>query len=281
MHLRHSQLVLPLALATSLSQAYPWKATDFMRIIEDAIVEHEPTQFFPVELMPHQVAVSDLICTGRVLSTNDGRSVEFAIDDLVWGTPPSTNITIKRIISNVSPIPTFRQDHRYLVFAFTNNWWTGKYAMEKGFINLYEYLSPTSRPPDLALYDEYRIMDDWESVIDFEWLDYNGTNFWEATRTFITNFNNLARVRQDPQGAMNLVYETLTNREARMRMPGVVLSKLRKYKYFHYEGGNNYNVELKKKAHPEWKLPDDAWKFYKWLHDDGATPCTTNACPTP
>lgn len=195
-----------------------------------------PLTFLPVEVMPHQVAVSDLICTGRVLSTNDGQSVEFAIDDLVWGTPPSTNITIRRVLSSPCPLETLRPGHKYLVFAFTNDWWgpgiKGQYI---GLNRLADYITPTSRPPDMAVFDDYRIMNDEESVIDFELLDYDGTNYWPATRTFITNFNDITRMRHDRAAAKQLVDDTLTNRANWAAFPHVLHSKLGKYVMFYFD----------------------------------------------
>ncbi len=211
-----------------------------------------PHSFLPVELMPHQVAVSDLVCTGRVLSTNDGRTVDFAIDDLVWGSPPSTNVTLEEVHRRW-PLETLRPGHKYLVFAFTNDWWgTGWQAPNIGFNRLLDYITPTSRPPGGAVFDGYRIMSEKESVIDFDWLDYGGTNYWEATRAFITNFNEVARVRHDPAAAKNLVYDTLTNRESRAALPLVVLSKLRRYSYFYYESDFvKYIKDHKRKAESE------------------------------
>ena len=56
-----------------------------------------------LSIFPHSLCNSDFICTGTPTSTNDGHSAEFAVDEILWGSSPSTNITI-RYLSNLKNV---------------------------------------------------------------------------------------------------------------------------------------------------------------------------------
>ncbi len=51
-------------------------------------------------IFPHSLCISDFIGTGTPTSTNDGHSIEFAVDEVLWGEAPSTNITVRERMPN-------------------------------------------------------------------------------------------------------------------------------------------------------------------------------------
>ena len=192
-------------------------------------------------LFPHQVAVGDLICTGTVLSTNKGWSAEFAVDEILWGYVASSNITIRRV--DRLPLEEFHIDERYLVVAFTNNWWGD--LRDHAFIRnstryLYDFISPTSRPPDQAVFDDHRICIPRDGVISFDYIVENGTNYWEGTRTFITNFLEIAKFQQDERKAYEWLYNlSHANTNFYRRLPRKIRSELYVYMWMRY-----YNFKL-------------------------------------
>lgn len=231
-------------LAAACAFAYPWKATDFICTNANAIVDYAPGVFEQIEFLPHVIGVCDIICTGEVLSTNDGHSAKLAVDEILWGHLPSTNILIRNVYTHfMNDRISVEPSHRYLVCAFTNNWWGDEFKPneEKAFIALYEYLSPTSRPPDNAVFGDYRLMSDVGSVIDFDLLEYDGTNYWDATRSFITNFVDLARIQNNPAVAHDRIYEITRSRDLLSRLPKVLRSQLRRYKLWYYERGKSWS----------------------------------------
>ena len=197
--------------------------------------------FAVVANFAHQVAVSDLICTGMVVSTNDGRSAEFVVDEVLWGQVATSNITIRRVEEwqdweNPSNSDFFSKLGRHLLLAYTNNWWTGRSVHALSVINLYDYITPTSRPPDHAVFDDYRVLDIWNGLVSFDdWIIVGGTNYWEGTRTFITNFNDIARIQHDELKAYEWFYNFPCNTNMLKILPSRVKRRLLSYKYFRYD----------------------------------------------
>ena len=74
-------LTATLVLARLGSQATPLVCTD------------HPDE---LTIFPHSLCIADFICTGTPTSTNGGYSAEFAVDEILWGSAPSTNVTIRR-----------------------------------------------------------------------------------------------------------------------------------------------------------------------------------------
>ena len=202
--------------------------------------------FVVVKNFAHQIAVSDLICTGTVVSTNDGRSAEFVVDEVLWGQAASSNITIRRVgewqeWENPWTSIFFNRLGRHLVLAYTNNWWSksaswDSYCSRESVINLYDYITPTSRPPDHAVFDDYRVLDIPNSMISFDDLVITGgTNYWEGLRTFITNFNDIARIQHDELKAYEWFYNLNSNTNMLKILPPKIMRGLWGYKMFRYD----------------------------------------------
>ena len=200
-----------------------------------------PEPYDVVANFAHQVAVSDLICTGTVVSTNDGRSAEFVVDEVLWGQAASSNITIRRVgkwqdWENPSNSDFFSKLGRHLLLAYTNNWWTGRSVHALSVINLYDYITPTSRPPDHAVFDDYRVLDIWNGLVSFDdWIIVGGTNYWEGTRTFITNFNDIARIQHDELKAYEWFYNLNSNTNMLKILPPKIKRGLWGYKWLRYD----------------------------------------------
>ena len=230
-------LIGGLSLCVCGTLAFPFDSYVLVPTNECWIYEHDPYFFRPLRLLPHQTGVCDLICTGQVLSTNDGHSAEVAVDEVVWGSAATSNITVRHVYyGRPGDKLLFKNGHRYLLFAFTNNWWTNKRNPDvSAFHSLYEYLPPTQRPQNNAVFSDYRLMDPLACAIDFSLIDYDGTNHWDATRTFITNFTYIARQRHDLGAARDMIYETLAKQELREPLPRFLRANLRHYKYLYFE----------------------------------------------
>ncbi len=230
-------LICGLSLCVCGALAFPFNPYVLVPTNECWIYEHNPYVFRPLRLLPHQAGVCDLICTGRVLSTNDGHSAEVAVDEVVWGSVATSNISVRHIYyGSAGDELLFKNEHRYLLFAFTNNWWTNKRNPEvSAFHSLYEYLPPTQRPQNNAVFSDYRLMDPLDCAIDFNLIDYDGTNHWPATRAFITNFTYIARQRHDLGAARDLIYDTLARRELWEPLPRFFVRNLSYYKKWHFE----------------------------------------------
>ena len=179
----------------------------------DALVDNDPSLYEQIERFPHQVAVGDFIGTGTVLATNDGYSATLAVGEVIWGQATSSNITVQCVDKKT---PTeFNLGGNYLVLAYTNDWWAGAYTNDLDdwtyededitLLNLYDYNTPTSRPPSLAVFNDYRILRPRCSAISFDWINEGGTNYWDATRTFITNFIDIAKVQNSDEQAYKYI----------------------------------------------------------------------------
>ena len=217
--------------------AFPFNPYDIVSTNEEGIVDYDLYVFRQLCLTPHQAGVCDLICTGQVLSTNDGHSAEVAVDEVVWGCAATSNITVRNVYcESAGDELFFKNGRRYLIFAFTNNWWTNTRDPDvSAFHSLYEYLPPTRRPQNNAVFNDYRLMDPWECAIEFSRIDYDGTNRWPATRTFITNFTYIARQRHDLRAARDLIYDTLARRELWEPLPRFFVRSLSFYKDLYFE----------------------------------------------
>ncbi len=191
-----------------------------------------PLDMLTISLLPHQAGICDLICAGTVLSTNGEDAAQFAVDDILWGHVNASNINVRSIY----PMDGFEftPNERYLVCAFTNNWWANDnpQASVVGEERLLTYLCATSRPPEGMVFDGYRTMYPRYTVIPFNQINYNGSNYWAATRAFVTNLVDIARIRGDGE----LMRQTITNlvetRGANSGLSPLVLRHLWLYKFF-------------------------------------------------
>ncbi len=192
-------------------------------------------------VFPHLIGIADFICRGTAVSTNDGFSADFAVDEILWGEPPSTtNVLIKNLTPQFGI--SFQPGDKYLICAFTNNWWFGgRENYRQSFITLSHFLPATNRPSSNACFDDYRIIDKSKGVIPLRFIDYGGTNYWEGTRTLITNLINVGRIQCD-EGAVREIVESIVNDRGNSRMlPLFVQRQMILYKYFRYDSENQAN----------------------------------------
>lgn len=182
---------------------------------------------------PHQIGVADIICTGTVLTNND-EFAELSLNEVLWGYAPSSNITVRCL--EIDDKPAFMHNEEYLVFAYTNNWW-GREKLsildiyESSDMYLLDFLAITNRPANNALFSEFRIINSTQSVMRLDDLVVGGTNYWPATRTFITNFIEITRIKHDEAEAYRYV-STFGNLKLRRREK----LKLIRYLYSRYLG---------------------------------------------
>ena len=256
--------ILALGLLSLATIAESWRAL-FYETTPDGH-EIERRDFNTIEQFPHQVAVSDLICTGMVLSTNDGHSAEFAVDEVLWGYAASSNITLRPVFS--FDCLDYLHEGRFLIMAFTNNWWTQQrdYPLfVPSIYYLHDFISPTSRPPDHAVFEDYRLYSRYGSAIPFDKITVGGTNYWEGTRNFITNFLDIAKIHQDERRAYEWFYglRFATNAApVRSRLPPAVWPKLIMYKLLRYDVFNLPPPDkLPKKGEVKEPPPDDLGKW--------------------
>ena len=195
--------------------------------------------------LPHQAGICDVIFTGSVVSTNFNErdpvfpyhelpAAEFAVDDVLWGSVSSSNITV----GSIYPAYGFHfvPNERYLVCAFTNNWWANESRFDTDYERLYHYLSVTSRPPENVVFDDYRTMCPRYTAIPFSRINQNGSNYWPRTRAFVTNLVDIARVRQDEMLMRQTLINVLNNRGANSGLPPYLLRWLWLYKTSRYDG---------------------------------------------
>ena len=182
--------------------------------------------------LPHQAGVCDVIFAGTVVSTNfndktpeypyyELPAAEFAVDDVLWGTVALSNITVRSIY----PADGFHflPQERYLVCAFTNNWWANEGRFDTDYERLYHYLSITSRPPGNVVFDDYRTMCPRYTAIPFSRINQNGSNYWPRTRAFVTNLVDIARIRGDEMLMRQTLINVLDNRGANSGLPPYLL----------------------------------------------------------
>lgn len=173
---------------------------------------------------PALYGVCDLICAGSVVSTNDGMSASFNVEDILWGHAASSNIAIRCLVEGERI--DFTPGSRYLVCVFTNDWW---YPSPRDLdmaedIFPSDYLSPTSLPPSRAIFNDYRIPFYSRAAQKCSSFERGWTNYWGEYRTFITNFTYSARILQDRGKALESIEKFLQdwNRAGRPAVPGTI-----------------------------------------------------------
>ena len=189
-------------------------------------------------VFPHLVGISDFICSGTAVSTNDGFSADFAVDEILWGNPSSpTNVHIRNLTPQFGI--DFLPGEKYLVFAFTNNWWFGgRESYRQSFVSLSHFLPATNRPPSGACFDDYRIIEKHRCAIPFRLINYGGTNYWGGTRTIITNLIDVGRIQCD-EGRVREIIESIIHDENNLRqLPLYVRRQMILYKHFRYDFEN-------------------------------------------
>lgn len=196
-----------------------------------------------LSIFPHSLCNSDFICTGTPTSTNDGHSAEFAVDEILWGASPSTNITIRYFVEPEERYK-FQLGERYLVCAFTNDWWAvgrGKYdPVTYRYYTSYilsQCVTETNRPPDNAVFDCYVVLDNRRSSIPFKEINYGGTNYWDLVRTFTTNIIDIAKHEGDYDKVGNTIMSIIDDPQQFRRFPSPIRRQFRIYKWLFYEFG--------------------------------------------
>ena len=188
-------------------------------------------------IFPHSICIADFICTGTPVSTNDGHSAELAVEEILWGAAPSTNITIRQLIP-VGGNLYFKYGEKYLVCAFTNNWWS--MSREDGFdvdYTLSQCVTATNRPPNNAVFEDYVLMEDDRSVIPFSAINEGGTNYWDVVRTFATNIINIAKREGDDDKVRQAVVSIIDDPQEYLKFPIRIRRHFLLYEWFFYDGG--------------------------------------------
>ena len=189
-------------------------------------------------IFPHSLCIADFICTGTPMSTNDGYSASFAVDEILWGAAPTTNVTVRSYVPMGDGLG-FQLGERYLVCAFTNDWWS---AGPEEYFNYVEYtlskcVMETNRPPNKAVFDAYVLIENRQSAIPFSYINYRGTNHWDAVRTFSTNIIDIAKHKGDDDWVRNEVLSILADPQKRKQFPAPIVRQFILYKMFFYDRG--------------------------------------------
>ena len=203
-------------LSAILSMSFTLYATgDIVCASPGMIIDITPDAVIELSLLPHQAGICDLIfagttINGTIVSNNEVCAADFVVDDVLWGHVNSSNITVRSLPGNyITPLFPFEfiPNERYLVCAFTNNWWANQSDGDMYYQRLCNYLSVTSSPPGKAVFDGYCTMYPHFTAIPFNQINYNGSNYWSTTRALVTNLVDIARVRGDAQ----MMSQTITN----------------------------------------------------------------------
>lgn len=203
-------------------------------VYSDALTQNQPGEVTysciyeapQIETVTHQIAVCDLICTGTIVSTNDGFSAEMAVEETLWGQVAASNITVRYLEDNT---PTgFEQGRKYLILAFTNNWWHQNPFLTYRYP--YDFVPPDGQPP---VFGDCRLLCH-KGAVDFRRIDTEKTNYWEGVRTYITNFIEITKIEADERKAHEYIYSTFNDKDAFRRLPGPIQPDLFMYYYERY-----------------------------------------------
>lgn len=196
-----------------------------------------------LSLLPHQAGICDLIflgttIAGTIVTNQEECAADFVVDDVLWGHVNSSNITIrslpKRYVPPLFPFE-FSQNERYLVCAFTNNWWANQSDGDMYYQRIGNNLSITSCPPGKAVFDGYRTMYPYFTMIPFSQINYNGSNYWPTTRAYITNLVHVARISHDAQLMRQTIVTTVEAGWAKSELPPIIWDHLWDYKISWYD----------------------------------------------
>lgn len=186
-----------------------------------------------LSVFPHLVCIADFIGTGTAVSTNDGLSAVLSVDEVLWGHPADTNMTIRHLYPQTTL--DFQVGAKYLVCAFTNNWWSREEeAYDETYYALSHCITATNRPPGNTVFDDYRIMDTRRSAIPFTRFEQGGTNYWDAARTFTTNLIRIARVGGDDERVKEKVISTIGDPIVFRGLPPFLRRQLLLYQWLFY-----------------------------------------------
>lgn len=210
----------------------------FMFGIQTATAEWDVHLYYGfISIFPHLVGIADVIFTGTPVATNGGASADFIVDEVVWGSVAGTNITVRDYSQYHNP--AYRLGEKYLVGAFTNDWWMGKRHEFGPNRELLHFMPATNRPPDGMLLDGYTLVDRSESAIPFRLLSDGGTNYWEGTRALITNLIDIGRIQCDEAKVRETVFSIVNDRSNAWKLPLSIRRRLDCYKYLRYDSEND------------------------------------------
>lgn len=190
-----------------------------------------------LSLFPHSLCISDFIFTGTATTTNDGRTAEFAVDEILWGVASSTNVIIRKRLPLGENLE-FQIGEKYLVCAFTNDWWSMR--REERTFDVGNILSKcvieTNRPSNNSVFDDYVILDNRRSAIPFTFINYEGTNYWDTVRTLATNIIDIAKHQGDDDKVRNIVLSILANPQKCAQFPAPLVRIFSLYKMYFCKG---------------------------------------------
>ena len=195
-----------------------------------------------IAIFPHLVGIADFIFTGTPISTNGNISAQFMVDEVLWGHSSATNITVKDY--SMYDTPPYQLGEKYLVGAFTNDWWMGKRYFFGVNDVLLRFVPATNPPPSNIFLDDYRIVHRTRSAIPFRLFDYGGTNYWEGTRAFITNLIDVGRVQCDERGVREMIESIVNDRSNSRKLPIFVRRQALLYKMKRYDWEDNRSLTL-------------------------------------
>ncbi len=211
----------------------------------DIIADYGPGYFSQTQNTIHQIAVCDSIFSGTVIATNDGYSAELSVSETIWGHIPSSNIIVRCV--DMTTATRLLPNVQYLVLAYTNNWWadTHRDFSDNTLWHLYNYIAVTSRPPNHAVFSDFRILNPAYSAISFDEINFGGTNYWLETKSFVTNFISITKVQQNEKQAHDRIDSILFGTEKPYTLPPVLSKFLMSYKIMRYgEHSANTNFFL-------------------------------------
>lgn len=211
-----------------------------MVCLETATGAWPPNYYRHFAIFPHLVGISDIIFTGTPVTTNGAASAEFVVDDVIWGGTSATNITVR----DWSPYdnPAYQLGEKYLVCAFTNDWWSGLKHEDRFFGQdgvLLHYVPATNRPPNGKILEAPLLIARYSSAIPFSYFETGGTNYWEGTLSLITNLIDVGRIQCD-EGSVREIVESIINDEGNSRrLPTYVIREMIRYKFHRYDWEDN------------------------------------------
>ncbi len=203
--------------------------------IRTAIAEWNlPLHYSFITIFPHLVGIADIIFTGTPVATNDYGSAEFSVDDVIWGSVSGTNITVRDYAPDPYD-PPYRLGERYLVGAFTNDWWKqGDYIFGPNR-ELLHFVPATNRSPTGVFLEHHMLVERSRSAIPFSRFDDNGTNYWEGTHALITNLIDIGRIQCDEGKVREIVESVVHDVSNSRRLPTFVRRQMILYKSFRYD----------------------------------------------
>ena len=203
--------------------------------VRTAIAEWNlPLHYSFISIFPHLVGIADIIFTGTPVATNDYGSAEFAVDDVIWGSVSETNITVRDFAPDPHDLP-YRLGEKYLVGAFTNDWWTERLYYYGPNRELLHFVPATNQSPTGLFLDDFRLVDRFSSAIPLSHFVDNGTNYWEGTRALITNLIDVGRIQCDEGKVKEIVESIVHDVSNSRRLPTFVRRQMILYKSFRYD----------------------------------------------